>query len=121
MAVEGPLPIDVVERFVIILSPFAPHIAEELWAKLGHTTLIAQAEWPQHDPALLARQTIDLPIQIMGKVRGRITVAADADPKAVEAAAIADERVQELLEGKQRASPLQRRAFEGQLGLETLR
>jgi leucyl-tRNA synthetase len=100
VAHEGEVPADVIDRFLVILSPFAPHIAEELWSRLGHDQMIAHAEWPEHDPSLLAQRTVDMPVQILGKVRGRITVSADADAKAIEEAALADERVRDLLEGR---------------------
>ncbi|UCD74408.1 MAG: class I tRNA ligase family protein, partial [Phycisphaerales bacterium] len=96
----GGLTADQLGRFAQILSPFAPHIAEELWSKLGHQPPVADAAWPDYDHSLLAEDTIELPVQILGKVRSRVNVPADADQKAVEEAALADERVRELLEGK---------------------
>ncbi|MHC5002092.1 MAG: leucine--tRNA ligase [Planctomycetota bacterium] len=83
---------DQVGRFAIILGPFAPHLAEEIWSKLGHDASVAAASWPEVDAAMLADDTIELPVQILGKVRGKISVPADADPKAVETAALADEQ-----------------------------
>jgi leucyl-tRNA synthetase len=87
-------------RFTLLLAPFAPHVAEEVWGKLGHAASIAHAPWPAHDPALLRDDTVELPIQIQGKVRARITVPAGADDKSVEAAALADPKIVELLAGK---------------------
>ncbi len=100
VAHEGDVPTDVIDRFLVILSPFAPHIAEELWSRLGHDEMIAHAQWPEHDPSLLTQRTVDMPVQILGKVRGRITVSADADANAIEEAALADDRVRDLLEGR---------------------
>ncbi len=91
---------DQTERFARILSPFAPHLCEELWSKLGKTEALALVGWPEYDRALLVDDEVEVPVQIMGKVRARITVAAGLDQKALEEAALADVRVQELLEGK---------------------
>ncbi len=88
------------ERFVQLLSPYAPHLAEELWQQLGHARSLAYEPWPQFDEALLKEDTIEVPVQINGKLRGRIVVAAGADQAALEAAARADEKIAELLSGK---------------------
>ena len=90
----------VLERFVQLLSPFAPHLAEELWQQLGHAQTLAYEPWPQFDEALLKEDTIEIPVQVNGKLRGRIVVAAGADQAAMEAAARADERIAELLTGR---------------------
>ena len=90
----------VLEPFVLLLSPFAPHIAEELWQALGHRKTLAYEPWPQFDEALIKEDTIEVPVQINGKLRGRIQVAADADNSALEAAARSDPRIAELLAGK---------------------
>jgi leucyl-tRNA synthetase len=89
----------VVEPLVLMTAPLAPHVCEELWQRLGHDTSLARHPFPVADPALLAVETVDYPIQLKGKVRARIQVAADADPATVEAAALADERVIALLAG----------------------
>ena len=96
---------DQLERFAIVLSPFAPHIAEELWSKLGHSELghsdsIAYQPWPAVDESMLRDEEIEMPVQIMGKVRGKITVPADADEKAVQDAALADAKIKQMIEGK---------------------
>jgi leucyl-tRNA synthetase len=96
----GGLTADQWKRFAVILSPFAPHIAEELWAKLGGEGCVADADWPQVDASMLVADTIELPVQILGKVRSKITVPADAANDVVEAAALADDRITELLAGK---------------------
>jgi len=90
----------VLERFVQLLSPFAPHLAEELWQQLGHARTLAYEPWPEFDEALLKEDTIEIPVQINGKLRGRIVVAAGADRAAMEAAARADQKIAELLSGK---------------------
>ena len=88
------------ETFLLLLAPFAPHIAEEIWNRLGHAETLAYAPWPTHDESLLVESTIEIPVQIMGKLRARIQVAVDADKDAVLAAAKADPKVQAHLEGK---------------------
>jgi leucyl-tRNA synthetase len=88
------------DRLLRILCPFAPHVAEELWSRLGRPPCVAQQPWPEADAALLVEDTVELPVQILGKLRGRIRVPAGADASAVEAAARADERIAALLEGK---------------------
>lgn len=91
-----------VEPLVLMLAPLAPHMAEELWLRLGHTTSLAHGPFPVADPAYLVDDTVEYPVQVNGKVRGRVTVAADADQDALKAAALADEKVQAFLAG---ASP----------------
>jgi leucyl-tRNA synthetase len=91
---------DQLERFAVTLSPFAPHMAEVLWTMLGHDSSIADAPWPQVDQAMLRDDEIEMPVQIMGKVRGKITVPADADAGAVEKLALADAKIAQLIEGK---------------------
>ena len=80
---------EVVEPLVLMVSPFAPHVAEELWRKLGHSSTIAYEAFPVADQALLVAESVTLPIQVNGKVRGRIEVAADAAEDEVRAAALA--------------------------------
>ena len=84
------VPRSVVEPLVLMVAPLAPHAAEELWAKLGHSTTVTYEEFPQADPAWLLDDTVEYPVQVNGKVRGRITVASDADQATVEAAALAE-------------------------------
>jgi leucyl-tRNA synthetase len=88
------------ERFARLLAPLAPHIAEEFWQRLGHAETIAYAAWPTYDEALLRDDEVEVPVQIMGKVRHRLMVPADADGPAMEKLALADPKVQELLSGK---------------------
>ena len=90
----------VLESFVILLSPFAPHIAEELWNTLGHPSTLAFEPWPSYDPALLVEDTVEIPVQMNGKLRSKIVVAANADAASLEAAARADETVRKNLDGK---------------------
>ncbi len=92
-------PREVAEPMVIMLAPLVPHVGEELWRAVGHDGTIAYVAFPVADPALLVDDTIEVPVQVNGKVRGRITVAADADRDALEAAALADEKVAAAIDG----------------------
>jgi leucyl-tRNA synthetase len=89
VAAGQPPPRAVIEPLVLMLAPVAPHIAEELWQRLGHTETLAYQPFPVADPALLAVATVTLPVQVNGKVRGRVAVAVDADEATVRAAALA--------------------------------
>lgn len=84
---------EVAEPLVLMLSPLVPHLAEELWRRLGHTTTVVYEAFPEADPTMLVDDTIEYPVQVNGKVRSRIVVAADAGAEEVEATALADERV----------------------------
>jgi leucyl-tRNA synthetase len=88
------------KTFTLLLAPLAPHIAEELWQVLGHDHTLAYEPWPTYDPALLKEESIEVPVQVSGKLRGRVVVAAAADAAAIEAAARSDERIAALLTGK---------------------
>jgi leucyl-tRNA synthetase len=83
-----------------LLSPIAPHIAQKLWVELGYGTDILKAAWPEVDEAALVKDTIDLVVQVNGKVRGQVSVPAGADNAAIEEAALADEKVQSFIDGK---------------------
>ena len=93
-------PRGVAEAFTLLLSPFAPHMAEELWHTLGHADSVQKAAWPTFDPALLVESTIELPVQVNGKLRDKLTIAADADEGTVFAAVEASEKVRPWIEGK---------------------
>jgi leucyl-tRNA synthetase len=93
-------PRSVLEPFVLLLAPFAPHLAEELWQALGHQDTLAYAPWPQHDENLVKENVIEIPVQVNGKLRGKITIPADADEEAQKQAALADPNVQQHLAGK---------------------
>jgi leucyl-tRNA synthetase len=88
-----------VEPLVLMAAPLAPHLAEELWRRLGHTSSLAHGPFPVADPAYLVQDTVEYPVQVNGKVRGRITVPADADADALETAALSDEKVLAFLAG----------------------
>ncbi len=94
-------PRSVLEPFVLLLAPFAPHIAEELWRALGHPDTLAYEPWPEYDPAQTKADTIEVPVQINGKVRERLQVPAGIDKTELERLALADDKVQALIAGKQ--------------------
>lgn len=99
----GALTKDQARRFCIVLSPLAPHIAEETWSRLGLTQsegCVSVQKWPGVDERMLVDDSIEMPVQVQGKVRARITVPTGAEPKAVEAIALADEGVQRAIGGK---------------------
>jgi leucyl-tRNA synthetase len=102
-------PASVVRPFLQLLAPFAPHLAEELWERLNvqiptlnveHSKNLAYAPWPQFDPALLVEDTLEIPVQVNGKLRDVIKVPADADNAVVEAAARASDKAKPFLDGK---------------------
>ncbi|MBI2093607.1 MAG: leucine--tRNA ligase [Candidatus Omnitrophica bacterium] len=88
------------ETLVLLLSPFAPHLSEELWEKLGHTRSLAYEPWPSYDEAVLQQAQVQLVVQINGKVRSRITVDANVEEKTVREAVLADPQVQKYLDGQ---------------------
>lgn len=87
------------ESIVLMLSPITPHITEQLWRELGHESALIDQPWPDHDDAALVRDEIELAVQVNGKLRGQIVVAADADKAACESLATGDENVQRHLDG----------------------
>ncbi|HEX2784528.1 MAG TPA: leucine--tRNA ligase [Ilumatobacteraceae bacterium] len=95
----GGCPGDVAEPMVLMVAPLAAHLAEELWAKLGHSESLAFQPFPVADSRLLVTDTVEYPIQVNGKVRGHITVPADLEASGVEAAALADPKVVAFLAG----------------------
>lgn len=99
-AKENGITADQFGTFVTILAPFAPHIAEELWQKLGHTDSIFKQSWPTYDESLLAEDEVTIAVQVNGKVRNTITLAAAADEATAKEAALASEQVQKWIGGK---------------------
>ncbi|MEK6247041.1 MAG: leucine--tRNA ligase, partial [Planctomycetales bacterium] len=93
-------PKSAMEQFVLILSPLAPHMCEELWKLLGHNETLAYEPWPKYDESLIREDKIEIPVQIKGKLRAKIEVPTDADKAALEVAARADEKITELLAGQ---------------------
>jgi leucyl-tRNA synthetase len=93
-------PIEMAEPLVLLLAPMAPHIAEELWHRLGHVDSLVHGPFPVVDEKYLVEDSVEYPIQVNGKVRSRITVPADATNEAVQSAALADEKVAALVGDK---------------------
>jgi leucyl-tRNA synthetase len=93
-------PAAVMREFLILLQPFAPHLAEELHAKLGGASTLAYEPWPKFDMALLAEETIEIPVQVNGKLRDVITVPAGAIKEEIQAAALASEKVRQFIGGE---------------------
>jgi leucyl-tRNA synthetase len=93
-------PVSVLRPFVLLLAPYAPHVAEELWAALGNTTTLAYERWPAFDPALCKADEIEVPVQVNGKLKAKLMLPAEVDNAAMEAAALADEVVKAAVGGK---------------------
>jgi len=85
---------------VLLLGPFAPYLAHELWEMLGETSNLLRAPWPKYDPALAKEEEIEIPVQVNGKLRTRIVVPADSDQQAIQQAALADEKLKSAIAGK---------------------
>ena len=98
---KSDLPREAAEKFTLCLAPFAPHVGEELWQFLGHAETLAYEPWPAYDAAALVESEIEMPVQILGKLRGRIKVPVAADAAAMQAAAQAEPGIARFLEGKQ--------------------
>ena len=91
---------DVAERFLVLLSPFAPHTAEELWQELGHEESIFQQKWPEAEAEFLKEESITLIIQVNGRVRDKVAVRADVLEKEAKELAISREKVKNWISGK---------------------
>jgi leucyl-tRNA synthetase len=91
---------EAIEALILLVSPFAPHTSEELWERYGHQGGLAAATWPVFDAEAARAELLVLPVQVNGKVRGRISVAPDADASEVEAAALQAPSVLPYLEGR---------------------
>jgi leucyl-tRNA synthetase len=96
----APVPKSTVDSFVLLLSPFAPHLAEECWSRLGRTESLAYAAWPEWNANFLVEANVEMAVQVNGKLRGRVVVPKDADQAAVLAMAKADSVVAPFIEGK---------------------
>ncbi len=94
------IPVGFYEKFVLLLSPFAPHLAEELWLFLGNKKSVTLAKWPEYDSAKIVNKEIAIALLVNNKVRDEITVAADMAEEAVKSEALKSEKVQKWLEGK---------------------
>jgi len=91
---------EALEAIVLVLSPITPHVCQTLWSALGHDGLLVDRAWPEVDESALVRDQIEVVVQVNGKLRGRISVAADADREQIASLALCDENVQRFVEGK---------------------
>ena len=102
---EQPAPLslmaDVQRDLVLMLAPFAPYLAHELWEMLGETSDLLRAPWPQYDAALAREEEVEIAIQVNGKIRSRITISADAEEAHVRELALADEKVKAAIADKE--------------------
>lgn len=98
--VNVPLMNDAIEKLILILNPFVPHITEELWNNLGHENRVYQQNWPEFDPAALELETVEIIVQVNGKLKDKMAFEKNAEKSAIEEAALASERVQDAIAGK---------------------
>src|SRR5690606_14835389 len=91
---------EALDALVLLIGPMMPHLAEELWQRLGHARLVAETDWPLADPALVVDDTVTIAVQVNGKLRATLHLPRDLDKAAAEQAALADAAVQKSLEGK---------------------
>ncbi|MDD1503899.1 leucine--tRNA ligase [Lysinibacillus sp. CNPSo 3705] len=94
------IPTEYAEGFVKMLAPMVPHVAEELWQILGHGETLSYAQWPTYDESKLVDDEVEIVVQVLGKVRAKIIVAKDASKEEIEKVALADDKVQEYIAGK---------------------
>jgi leucyl-tRNA synthetase len=92
---------EAMEALAKLLAPFTPHIAEELWAELGHDEIVVASAWPEFDAELAKEEELEIPVQLNGKLIARVVMPADVSDEAMKEAALASDRVQAKLEGKQ--------------------
>ena len=95
------LPLEYVEGFVKLIAPIVPHIAEELWTKLGHVGSIAYAKWPTYDESKLVENVVEIVVQVNGKVRQHLQVAKDASREELQTLALNDDKIKQELAGKE--------------------
>ena len=100
-SVPARLLVDVQRDLVLLIAPFAPYLAHELWEMLGEKGNLLRAAWPKYDAALAKEEELEIPVQINGKLRTRVVVPADADEAYVREKALADEKVKAATAGKQ--------------------
>jgi leucyl-tRNA synthetase len=92
---------DVQRNLVLLIAPFAPYLAHELWERIGETGNLLKAPWPKYDAELAKEEEVEIPVQVNGKLRGRVVVPADATEEFVLERALADEKVKAAIAGKQ--------------------
>lgn len=98
--VNVPLMNDAIEKLILILNPFVPHITEELWNDLGHEDRVYQQNWPEFDPAALELETVEIIVQVNGKLKDKMAFGKNAEKSAIEETALASERMQDAIAGK---------------------
>jgi len=91
---------EALELVVLMLSPVVPHACHALWRELGHAGVLVDERWPLPDPTALERDSVEVVVQVNGKLRGRVTVPAGADEATVREAALADANVRRFMEGR---------------------
>jgi leucyl-tRNA synthetase len=94
------VPREAAETLALLVSPFAPHLGEEIWQRLGHPASLAYAPWPPFDPDLVRDETVEIGVQIQGRLRGTVTLPVDADTEVARTVALAEPRVASHLQGK---------------------
>jgi leucyl-tRNA synthetase len=99
--IPASLLLDVQRNLILLLHPFAPYLTSELWEMLGEKRSLLRAPWPKYDPALAKEEEIEIPVQVNGKLRGKVIVSADADNDTVQQFALADEKVKAAIAAKQ--------------------
>jgi leucyl-tRNA synthetase len=90
-----------IDAFILVLSPFSPHIAEELWQRLGNKNTLAYEKWPKYDENLAKEKEIELAVQVLGKIKDKIVVSADAGEEEIKQKALACEKVGSAIAGKE--------------------
>ncbi len=91
----------VIEKFVLLLSPFAPHMCEELWSRLGHDDTLSYEPWPEYEESLCKENEVEIAVQVKGKIKDRILVSTDLDEEAIKEAALASEKVAAAIDGRE--------------------
>ena len=97
---QDTISIQAAKDFVLLLSPFAPHIAEELWYRFGETSLVVAASWPPYDPQFLIREDVTMVVQVNGKIRATIVVSTDISKSELESTALNLEQIKKYTEAK---------------------
>lgn len=92
---------DAQRNLVLMLAPFAPYVAAEMWEMLGETTELLRAPWPQYEPALAKEEEVEMAVQVNGRIKARITVPPDAEEEQIRETALADEKVKAAIAGKE--------------------
>jgi leucyl-tRNA synthetase len=95
------VPTEMYSAFIQLLSPYAPHISEEIWQSLGNGETISKSGWPQYDEDKMKVSTVTLGVQVMGKLRSEVEIAPDASEDEAKELVMADEKIQKFIEGKQ--------------------